>query len=101
VLLSLYTYLNQDSVNPVYFLAWIPESLLHERGEDEWEKYTKVEEKFDLTEKANEDEGKRNVFVLPIPKSIIYDQQILFLSISQQLAQSPTLSPCPSIQSIV
>src|SRR5277367_3362323 len=29
----------QEAVNPVYLLAWIPESLLHERGTTEWDKF--------------------------------------------------------------
>lgn len=29
----------------MYLLAWIPESLLDEKGRDEWDKFLKVEEK--------------------------------------------------------
>jgi hypothetical protein len=41
-------------VNPTYLLAWIPESLLSEKGSDEWDKFVKIEEKAILDE---EDEG--------------------------------------------
>jgi len=41
-------------VNPTYLLAWIPESLLSEKGPDEWDKFVKIEEKASLDE---EDEG--------------------------------------------
>jgi hypothetical protein len=35
----------QESQNPTYFLAWIPESLLNEKGSTEWEKFVKIEER--------------------------------------------------------
>lgn len=31
-------------INPIYLLAWIPETLLNERGASEWDKFVKVEE---------------------------------------------------------
>lgn len=46
----------QEAVNPIYLLAWIPETLLHERGATEWDKFVKIEEKATLDE---EDEGMR------------------------------------------
>jgi TBC1 domain family member 15 len=49
----------QEAVNPVYLLAWIPESLLHERGTTEWDKFIKIEEKAILDE---EDEGKHLLY---------------------------------------
>ncbi len=45
----------QDAPNPTYYLAWIPETLLDERGSTEWDKFVKVEEKADLDE---EDDGQ-------------------------------------------
>lgn len=35
----------QEAVNPTYLLAWIPESLLDERGQGEWDKFVSVEGK--------------------------------------------------------
>lgn len=35
--------IEQEAINPVYLLAWIPESLLNERGTEEWDKFVKVE----------------------------------------------------------
>lgn len=35
----------QETVNPNYLLAWIPESLLDERGQSEWDKFVSVEGK--------------------------------------------------------
>lgn len=29
----------------MYLLAWIPESLLNERGKEEWEKFVRIEER--------------------------------------------------------
>lgn len=33
----------KSSVKAQYIIAWIPESLLEQRGQDEWDKYNKVE----------------------------------------------------------
>jgi len=44
----------REGINPVYLLAWIPESLLNEKGQSEWDKFTKVEES---TTVDDEDEG--------------------------------------------
>ena len=34
----------QEAVNPIYLLAWIPETLLSEKGTAEWDKFVQVEE---------------------------------------------------------
>lgn len=44
----------QEAVNPTYFLAWLPESLLNEKGQTEWDKFIKTEERMALYE---EEEG--------------------------------------------
>jgi hypothetical protein len=41
----------QEAVTLTYLLAWIPESLLTEKGKEEWDKFLKTEERLD------EDEG--------------------------------------------
>lgn len=41
-------------MNPTYLLAWIPETLLNEKGSTEWDKFVKIEERAGLDE---EDEG--------------------------------------------
>jgi hypothetical protein len=41
----------QEALTLTYLLAWIPESLLTEKGQDEWDKFLKTEERPD------EDEG--------------------------------------------
>ena len=35
----------QEAANPTYLLAWIPESLLDEKGQSEWDKFVSVEGK--------------------------------------------------------
>ncbi|KAJ3856988.1 rab-GTPase-TBC domain-containing protein [Lentinula lateritia] len=44
----------RDAPNPSYYLAWIPETLLNERGATEWDKFVKVEEKADLDDEDND-----------------------------------------------
>lgn len=41
-------------MNPKYLLAWIPETLLNERGQDEWDKFVRIEERASVDD---EDEG--------------------------------------------
>jgi len=48
-------------MNPTYLLAWIPESLLNEKGSTEWDKFVKIEERAALDD---EDEG---VHILSCP----------------------------------
>jgi hypothetical protein len=35
----------QEAVNPTHLLAWIPETLLDEKGQSEWDKFVSVEGK--------------------------------------------------------
>ena len=44
----------QEAVNPTYLVAWLPESLLNEKGQNEWEKFVKIEERTVMDE---EDDG--------------------------------------------
>src|SRR6201996_4792754 len=52
----------QDSINPTYFLSWILETLLHEKGPEEWSKYTRVEETTEAANKAMSEEGMEATF---------------------------------------
>ena len=53
----------QEAINPLYLLAWIPETLLNEKGSKEWDKFVKVEEKTVVDE---EDQGAEiNLINLP------------------------------------
>jgi hypothetical protein len=44
----------QDAFNAVHLLAWIPESLLNQKGQEEWDKFVKFEETHNA---EDEDEG--------------------------------------------
>lgn len=44
----------QEAVNPTHLLAWIPETLLNEKGTTEWDKFVKIEEKAPVDD---EDDG--------------------------------------------
>lgn len=44
----------QEATNPTYLLAWIPETLLNEKGTGEWDKFVKIEERAPL---EDEDDG--------------------------------------------
>lgn len=35
----------QEAANPTHLLAWIPENLLDEKGQSEWDKFVSVEGK--------------------------------------------------------
>ena len=35
----------QEAINPTHLLAWIPESLLDEKGQSEWNKFVSMEGK--------------------------------------------------------
>lgn len=41
----IHTFEIQEAVNPNYLLAWIPETLLNEKGQGEWDKFVKIEER--------------------------------------------------------
>ena len=44
----------QEATNPTYLLAWIPESLLDEKGQTEWDKFVSVEGKAPYDEEEGE-----------------------------------------------
>ena len=41
-------------MNAIHLLAWIPESLLNEKGSEEWDKFVRIEERSGLDD---EDDG--------------------------------------------
>jgi hypothetical protein len=45
----------RETANPTFLLAWIPETLLNEKGSTEWDKFARVEERPAADE---EDDGK-------------------------------------------
>jgi len=44
----------QEATNPTYLLAWIPERLLDEKGQSEWDKFVTVEGKAPYDEEEGE-----------------------------------------------
>lgn len=77
----------RDATNPIYLLAWIPESLLGENA-SEWDKFVKIEEQADRDE---EDEDV--VFVdLPVQRPESYAFSVPLTSIYSLIVHPPTLS---------
>ncbi|CAK5277450.1 unnamed protein product [Mycena citricolor] len=78
----------REAVNPTYLLAWIPESLLDEKGTAEWDKFTKVEESSFL-----EDDDDDIVLIdLPTSRPESYAFSVPLTSIYSLIVQPPTLS---------
>lgn len=78
----------REAVNPTYLLAWIPETLLCEKGTDEWDKFVKIEEKATLDE---EDEDAV-LIDLPTQRPESYAFSVPLTSIYSLLVHPPTLS---------
>ncbi|KAG6333962.1 hypothetical protein ID866_5130 [Astraeus odoratus] len=77
----------RDAVNPSYLLAWIPESLLNEKGTEEWDKFVKTEERTDL------DEDEDAVLIdLPTSRPESYAFSVPLTSIYSLSVHPPTLS---------
>ncbi|KAL0946968.1 hypothetical protein HGRIS_013120 [Hohenbuehelia grisea] len=78
----------REAANPVYLLAWIPESLLHEKGTGEWEKFTRIEEK------AVFDEEDEDVVLidLPLQRPESYAFSVPVTSIYSLIVHPPSLS---------
>lgn len=78
----------REAVNPTYLLAWIPETLLCEKGTDEWDKFVRIEEKAMLDE---EDEDAV-LIDLPTQRPESYAFSVPLTSIYSLLVHPPTLS---------
>ncbi|GJJ12139.1 hypothetical protein Clacol_006380 [Clathrus columnatus] len=77
----------REGRQPSYLLAWIPESLLNEKGSDEWDKFLKMEEK----PVVDEDEdgifidppvSKPEYYTFSVPLSSIYSLSVIPPSLS-------------------
>jgi hypothetical protein len=109
---STFTHSSKEVANPIYLLAWIPESLLNERGTAEWDKFVKIEE----NSASEDDEGARHTTVcsnllgysptsfvdvvlidLPFQRPESYAFSVPLTSIYSLIVHAPTLSSwCPS-----
>ncbi|KAF8636690.1 hypothetical protein AX17_003495 [Amanita inopinata Kibby_2008] len=78
----------REARNPTYLLAWIPESLLNERGSSEWDKFIRVEEKA-----VPEDEDDDVILIdLPTQRPESYAFSIPLTSIYSLIVHPPSLS---------
>ncbi|KAF7322908.1 hypothetical protein HMN09_00070300 [Mycena chlorophos] len=78
----------REAMNPTYLLAWIPETLLNEKGAAEWDKFSKIEENTVL-----EEEDEDVVFIEPPtqrPES--YSFAVPLTSVYSLIVHPPTLS---------
>ena len=86
----------QEAVNPIYLLAWIPESLLNERGTEEWDKFVKVEEH---STSSDEDEG---MSLIDPAATTNGPSDIVFIELPTQRPESYAFSvPLTSIYSLI
>ncbi|KAJ7774736.1 rab-GTPase-TBC domain-containing protein [Mycena metata] len=78
----------REAANPTYLLAWIPETLLNEKGSTEWDKFAKIEESSVL------DEEDEDVVLIDLPtqRSESYAFSVPLTSIYSLIVHAPTLS---------
>ncbi|KAJ7685102.1 rab-GTPase-TBC domain-containing protein [Mycena polygramma] len=78
----------REATNPTYLLAWIPETLLNEKGSTEWDKFAKVEESSVL------DEEDEDVVLIDLPtqRPESYAFSVPLTSIYSLIVHAPTLS---------
>ncbi|KAG8706589.1 GTPase activating protein, partial [Ceratobasidium sp. 395] len=81
-----------DGISPTYFLAWVPESLLSERGNDEWSKFLRVEAEYGSGTHDFDEEEDAVLIQAPIPKGESYAFSVPLSSIYSAVVQSPTIS---------
>ncbi|KAL6300547.1 rab-GTPase-TBC domain-containing protein [Sparassis latifolia] len=78
----------REAVYPGYLLAWIPESLLNEKGQSEWDKFTRIEE-----HTVVDDEEEDAVLIeLPTQRPESYAFSVPLTSIYSLIVLPPSLS---------
>ncbi|KAG6889299.1 hypothetical protein C0995_001955 [Termitomyces sp. Mi166 len=82
------TLVKREAANPIYLLAWIPETLLNERGTTEWDKFVKIEEKVVWDDKDDD----VVLIELPTQRPESYAFSVPLTSIYSLLVRPPTLS---------
>ncbi|KAG8748736.1 GTPase activating protein [Ceratobasidium sp. 414] len=82
----------RDGISPSYFLAWVPESLLGERGNEEWSKFLRVEAEYGSGAHSFDEEEDAVLIQAPIPKGESYAFSVPLSSIYSAVVQSPTIS---------
>ncbi|KAF8628407.1 hypothetical protein AX15_003930 [Amanita polypyramis BW_CC] len=78
----------RETTNPTHLLAWIPESLLNERGSSEWDKFVRVEEK----DTREEDDDDVVLVELPAKRPESYAFSVPLTSIYSLIVHPPSLS---------
>lgn len=108
---------HQDTFNPTYLLAWIPESLLTEKGPEEWAKFYQVEQTAQTNERPLDDDGKFTEFLhyvplvhesaeavlveLPTARPEFYTFSVPLSSIYSLIVHQPSLSSwCESVSNL-
>lgn len=90
-------------MNPIYLLAWIPETLLNEKGSSEWDKFVKVEEQPNTPEE--DDDGASwllDIKSLNTTYSWACLQDIILIELPTQRPESYAFSvPITSIYSLI
>ncbi|KAF6765149.1 GTPase-activating protein gyp7 [Ephemerocybe angulata] len=78
----------REAANPTYLLAWIPETLLNEKGTTEWDKFVKIEERA-----AGPDEEDDVVLIdMPFQRPESYAFSVPLTSIYSLIVHQPSLS---------
>ncbi|KAF8959030.1 RabGAP/TBC [Flammula alnicola] len=78
----------REVINPIYLLAWIPETLLNERGTSEWDKFVKVEEQAT----SSEEDEDIVLIELPTQRPESYAFSVPLTSIYSLIVNPPSLS---------
>ncbi|KAG9010927.1 GTPase activating protein [Tulasnella sp. JGI-2019a] len=78
----------KDAFIPTYLLSWIPESLLNEKGDSEWEKFYRVEG----SASTSQDDEDGVIIDAPPPRGESYAFSVPLTSIYSFMVTAPTLS---------
>ncbi|KZS99265.1 GTPase-activating protein gyp7 [Sistotremastrum niveocremeum HHB9708] len=81
----------QEHINPVYLLAWIPETLLNERGREEWDKFVRIESRAQTAGSGEEDEDAV-LIDLPTSRPESYAFSVPLTSIYSMVVHPPSLA---------
>ncbi|TFK29882.1 RabGAP/TBC [Coprinopsis marcescibilis] len=79
----------REAINPIYLLAWIPETLLNERGSTEWDRFVRIEERSDGTV---DDDDDIVLIDFPIQRPESYAFSVPLTSIYSLIVHPPSLS---------
>ncbi|KAI0341550.1 RabGAP/TBC [Trametopsis cervina] len=78
----------REAATPAYLLAWLPETLLNERGQTEWDKFVKVEERTVV----DEEDDDAIIIDMPLPRPETYAFSVPLSSIYSLIVNPPSLS---------